>query len=373
MNILAENYADFDIGRPGIRHVMLPRGTSYAVYLPLLCQSKSKAAIQLANGTRSAESHRRALGVLPTRLEVAYVKQRDDIYPGEIAFLSRNEFHRMLCSDHKFRHFCKKFPCWFIDAFDLLQGGEMDRLTELLLGKLIKMELITDSNGECRVAQTPCVLLVHSASVSAAESTFSQLIGRGIVSPVPPPRNKFNMVVRTELSFYECLDAVYMHVMSKSTGVGRMIDGRNIGDIMVIARNSQDAAAATDYLRMKIGNLSCQDAIEVKMVGYIQPTAGLMKEGSARKFCSGVVLSQTLDTYKSDRCTQYGLKKVRKNRRGRENSTRSFVSPLRCGEGPHHIFQVSLFPDQCRLSGDSKHVQKAHWRIFCRRSWSQER
>lgn len=49
MNILQEQYCVCRIGDAGLWHVMLPRGTAYATYLPLLCSYNHKCSdVQMA-------------------------------------------------------------------------------------------------------------------------------------------------------------------------------------------------------------------------------------------------------------------------------------------------------------------------------------
>lgn len=270
MNILAENYDQFNIGSPGVWHTMLPRNTSYAVYLPLLC------LFRLKQSRKWSSSKTTVMTVLPSSMEVSYVKQRDDIYHKDISLTSRANIARVLSSTKLSEFFFAQYAYWFVDTFDLLEGGESDALLVLLFERMAEWKVSR------RVRTFPYILIVHSASSSAVLERYPEFADNTIPILVPPPRNKINVIVRAPQTFVQGLMYVHMQLLNRMLKTGHGGKFNKVGDCLIVTRTEEDAFFAHNFINKKVVKSSLN--IDMRLLGYLLQTLGIIKDASKRQF-----------------------------------------------------------------------------------------
>lgn len=181
MNVLAEQFDTLNTDVPGLWHVMLPRGTSYCTYLPMLCmcREKNRQIRHTRAGIRDG-GRGKVLSVLSDSEKVSYVGNREDMYVDELIVFTTAQLLRILWNDEKFARLCRECPFWFVDCHDLLDGTQSDDMARALIARFLPDDPSKDG--------LPYVLLIHSCSNLSVEREYGQLRGRGIVSLVPPPK-----------------------------------------------------------------------------------------------------------------------------------------------------------------------------------------
>lgn len=300
MNILAEKWQRIRVGQSGIVHTMLPRGCCYATYLPQLCIAYINR--ERISG-RSLSWRRKVISILISGKEVTYMCSRGDAYLDDVTHMSRDGFSAFLQNSEVFHKNCANAIILF-DAHDLLENKQCDMMVKALCHLEMLSEKCGDSDGTF-----PYILITHTASNSAVTYRHSYLQNRSMDPMIPPRRGKVNIVVQHIDTFDDCIayiSSIINKRLSKNPSPYTLVDR---GDYLIMTRSETDAVSMYMQVSANLpgtayglqGTLGY--SIKLHMVGPVS-TALVSDHKMAR---SGMVLSQTLESFVSDKCPSYGI------------------------------------------------------------------
>lgn len=207
------------------------------------------------------------------------------MYRDEVIFKSRKDMSRCLSSKGELKELLALSSTWFVDCHDLLESSSADRILVQLLDLYREMP---QSEHYPDGTKVPYILVIHSASVKKVVSAYPSLRNSTIETVIPPPRNKYNVLVNNINNVKDSLDYLYDQLMWRIKGYPSASYLNKTGDCLILTRSMDDAMLIHSHLNSAMSDYASR--VSFKMIGPISATLGLLQDIKTWRFKSGVVL-----------------------------------------------------------------------------------
>lgn len=110
------------------------------------------------------------------------------------------------------------------------------------------------------------------------------------------------MVVKNLQSVAECIAFIANQLGQRMGSINSDISSSGAndceGDCLVVTRSMEDALLAHSQLCRVVRDLGGK--VDVRLIGPVQKSVGTLRDAKRRKFDSGMIFSQTLESYSRD-------------------------------------------------------------------------